>query len=102
MEGYCCPKGLATGILLESVVNRLCKLARASLDEVCTFGKKGLCSLVEEPFGLNALSASGDRRFGNRSSSMRPLSVFGKAISMIYMVANLSVELSRCHIADRT
>jgi hypothetical protein len=102
MEGYCCPKGLATGILLESVVNRLCKLARASLDEVCTFGKKGLCSLVEEPFGLNALSASGDRRFGNRSSSMRPLSVFRKAISRIYMLADLSVELSRCHIADRT
>lgn len=81
MEEYCCPKGLATGILLESVVNRLCKLARASLDGVCTFGKKGLCSLVDEPLGLNVPSASGDRRLGNRSSSMRPLSVFEKAMS---------------------
>lgn len=81
IEEYCCPNGLATGILLESVVNRLCKLARASLDEVCTLGKKGLCSLVDEPLGLNVPSASGDRRLGNRSSSIRPLSVFEKAMT---------------------
>lgn len=92
---YGCPYGLAEGILLESVVNRRCRLTRASFDEVCMFEKKGLCSLVEEPLGLKGPSASGDLRLGYRSSSRRPLSVFEKAITTIYMIISHQQSPSR-------
>ena len=33
IPSYCAPKGLASDILLESVVNRRCRLVRASLED---------------------------------------------------------------------
>jgi hypothetical protein len=52
--------------------------------------KKGFCSRAEDPFELYGLSVSGDRRFGKRSSSMRPLRVLENAMFEDYIVQALA------------
>jgi len=62
-------------------VKRRGKLARASFDEVGRFEKKGFWSRPEGVAPPNGLSAPGDRMFGKRSSSMRPVKVLEKAMT---------------------
>lgn len=95
MDEYCCPNGRATDILLESVVKRRCRLARASFEEGWIFAKYAFPSREAEPFELYGLSESGDRRFGNRSSSMRPLKVLEKAMFADYRVKMSAISMSK-------
>jgi hypothetical protein len=80
------------------VVKRRCRLARASFDDGCMLEKNGFCSREEEPFELYGVSVSGDRRFGKRSSSMRPLKVLENAIFEDYMMQQLAKLNSESHL----
>lgn len=71
------PNGRAADILLESVVKRRCRLARVSLPAV---EKNEVSGRDEAGPAVGKVSCSGDRKEGNRSSSMRPLRELGYAM----------------------